>query len=196
MDTDEPTERIDPTEGGTIPIEGDHYVLGDDGEKIPLWPICMRGDSCWKCGKEILLFRDGVKMWWVKCTCGNRRVYQSPKENHPRCPLCNTALIIGPDECYETLTEHVMDVNGERPMRPTWRCPSKKCKDTKTGFWGMDGSWYGKHKRTEPDRLHKEVRYDWGPGVPPARFTIEEEVAKSSRKRKEEREKNEIIPSV
>jgi len=59
------------------------------------------------------------------------------------CPKCNQKLVRGEDKEYETLDEHVFNVNEISPKRATYVCPSK-CLGEET-FWGIDGDLYTDH---------------------------------------------------
>jgi hypothetical protein len=59
-----------------------------------------------------------------------------------RCPFCKAKLKLGKPRLYETLTEHIMDPNGEYGNpgeRPTWECD---CILSEYCWWGFDGRLY------------------------------------------------------
>jgi hypothetical protein len=54
------------------------------------------------------------------------------------CPICQTGLRQGEDECFKTLDDHVSNPNGEPPLRQTWKCPNPKCDANLKGcFWDV-----------------------------------------------------------
>jgi len=67
-----------------------------------------------------------------------------------KCPFCETELIEGKKEKFETLFEHCLDPNKEKyPLRITFKCPNKKCVVNKKSFWDEDGGFYTKLLRSD-----------------------------------------------
>jgi predicted nucleic acid-binding Zn ribbon protein len=111
-------------------------------------PICYDIEPCPKCwGGKIRNMRGMEGGYYEPCSgCGYQKKMRSPPHEHAMaCPACGTALVKGELKCYETLSEHVGDVNGERVyFRETWLCPKKKCVIHQDGgFYGYEGSYYG-----------------------------------------------------
>lgn len=56
------------------------------------------------------------------------------------CPACQTELVPGEDQRYQTLDEHVCCPNMRSPIRATVQCPNVDCKAHQVGaFWSFDG---------------------------------------------------------
>jgi len=146
-------------------------------------PLHISSTKCWKCGTK-----EGLELWrtmttvpyWKPCkVCGYKKKWIAPKERHMACPACSTALVSGKEESYETMSEHVMDVNGgPRPRRPTWKCPKKKCIVHKSGgFYSYSGSFYsGDVYIPVPSKY-------WY-----ARFSIDDEIDRSIKKSMKKRD--------
>lgn len=57
------------------------------------------------------------------------------------CPLCGNKLVDGEKRVYETIEEHVTNVECNEP-RPTFVCENKDCLCSKAIYWNENGEYY------------------------------------------------------
>lgn len=64
-----------------------------------------------------------------------------------RCPYCKSELKAGQKKSYETLCDHICNLNGDLPERDTYICVNSECcafhEKHDSFFWDFDGSFYG-----------------------------------------------------
>ena len=153
---------------------------------IDIMPIYYNDEPCPKCWggriKHMIdIRREGNPHYYEPCPrCGHVKIARvKPKGRAMCCPACMTALVENGLKVYETLSEHVWDVNGtDRQPRMSYMCPKKKCIVHKSGgYYSKDGSFYGGHDVQGLSLFSNTFKVYWC-----ARFSHSEWVNKSVNK--------------